>query len=200
MPEETLKRIYDPFFTTKKKGHGTGLGLSVVHGIVKDCKGDIFVSSEIGRGTTFRILLPVTTKQSPSAIKMQSRLPTGDECILYVDDEAVQADLIQKFLVPLGYRIVAFTDSTLALQAFRDNPDRFDLILTDMYMPKISGKILSMEIKKIRPDIPVVICSGYSDRPVDPTSPFQEADGYLSKPFSMKELASTIRSVLKKNA
>ena len=200
MSQETLKRIYDPFFTTKEKGHGTGLGLSVVHGIVRNYKGDIFANSKVGQGTTFRILLPITNEQGAAAVQSQSRLPTGEECILYVDDEAVQADLIQKFLTPLGYRIVTFTDSTVALQAFQDNPQRFDLVLTDMYMPKISGKILSAEIKKIRPDIPVIICSGYGDRSTDPTSSTKQVDGYLTKPFSMKELASTIRTVLSKKA
>jgi signal transduction histidine kinase len=198
MSQETLKRIFDPFFTTKKKGEGTGLGLSVVHGIVKNSKGDIFVSSEIGRGTTFRILLPTTPDRSTAAIALQSQLPTGNERILYVDDEPAQTDLALKFLKPLGYRVIALTDSTLALQAFKENPDQFDLVLTDLYMPKITGKILSAEIKKIRPDLPVIICSGYNERVVDPASPGHKVDGYLTKPFSMKELASTIRTVLNK--
>ena len=199
MSPETLKRIFDPFFTTKEKGAGTGMGLSVVHGIVKSCQGEISVVSELGQGTTFRILLPVTSQRQAPVAQLQVQLPAGTERILYVDDEPMQADLAQKFLQPLGYRVVALTDSTLALQAFIENPDQFDLVLTDMYMPKMTGKVLSAEIKRIRPQIPVIICSGYSEGALDPATVGQKFDDYLVKPFSMKELVFAIRKILDKH-
>jgi CheY-like chemotaxis protein len=126
MSPETLGRIYDPFFTTKKKGHGTGMGLSVVHGIVKNCKGDITVTSTIGQGTTFRVLLPTVKPVNEPGITIKTKLPRGSEQILFVDDEPMQIDLALKILVPLGYRVEAFTDSTTALQKFFETPDRFD--------------------------------------------------------------------------
>lgn len=196
MSPETLKRIFDPFFTTKEKGQGTGMGLSVVHGIVKNCQGEIAVASKVGEGTTFRIILPTTTGRDISAIQSPIRLAGGHECILYVDDEPMQADLVQKFLKPLGYRVVAFTDSTLALQAFMEDTQHFDLVLTDVYMPKMTGKILSAEIKKIRPEIPIILCSGHSEEAVDPSSTDRSINGYLIKPFSMHELVAAIRGVL----
>jgi CheY-like chemotaxis protein len=193
MSGETLKRIYDPFFTTKEKGRGTGMGL---HGIVKNCKGDIAVLSGVGQGTTFRILLPVTSQRKISEIQLPTRLATGSECILYVDDEPMQADLAEKFLKPLGYRVVAFTDSVQALQAFMDNPDQFNLVLTDMDIPKMTGRALSERIKQTRSDIPVIICSGYGNGTLDPASLDQIIDDYLIKPFSMNELAAKIRNVI----
>jgi signal transduction histidine kinase/ActR/RegA family two-component response regulator len=200
MSPETLKRIFDPFFTTKEKGLGTGMGLSVVHGIIKSCQGEISVASKLGQGTTFRILLPVTSQRQVPKAQSQTQLPAGNECILYVDDEPMQADLAQKFLQPLGYRVVALIDSTLALQAFMENPDQFDLVLTDMYMPKMTGKMLSEEIKRIRPRMPVIICSGYSEGALDPVTNGRRFDDYLIKPFSMKELVSTIRKALDKRS
>jgi signal transduction histidine kinase/ActR/RegA family two-component response regulator len=196
MSPETLGRIYDPFFTTKKKGHGTGMGLSVVHGIVKNCKGDITVTSTIGQGTTFRVLLPTVKPVNEPGITIKTKLPRGSEQILFVDDEPMQIDLALKILVPLGYRVEAFTDSTTALQKFFETPDRFDLILTDMYMPRMTGRVLATRINEIRTDIPIILCSGYNDNPADSQQSNQHISGYLMKPFGMKELALTVRRIL----
>ena len=196
MSPEMLNRIYDPFFTTKQKGHGTGLGLSVVHGIVKNCKGDITVVSKVGLGTTFRIILPTTTVHHTFAVEPAARIPGGDECILYVDDEPMQADMVQKFLKPLGYQVDAFTDSTMALQAFIEAPHRYDMVVTDMFMPKMTGKTMAAEIKKVRADIPIILCTGYGKDAVDPSSIDPMMEGCLIKPFSMNELVSTIRKII----
>jgi len=200
MSQETLARIYDPFFTTKEKGQGTGMGLSVVHGIIKNCKGDITVTSKVGQGTTFRLVLPTVRASDTPAITMKSMLPRGTERILFVDDEPMQIDLAIKILAPLGYRVEAFTDSTSALQKFYETPDRFDLILTDMYMPRMTGRILSGRIKEIRSDIPIILCSGYGDSPATPLHLNQHISGYLMKPFGMRELAMTVRRVLNESA
>ena len=113
-----------------------------------------------------------------------------------MDDEPLQIDLALKILVPLGYRVEAFTDSTTALQKFFETPDRFDLILTDMYMPRMTGRVLATRINEIRSDIPIILCSGYNDSPADSQQPNQHISGYLMKPFGMKELALTVRRIL----
>jgi signal transduction histidine kinase/ActR/RegA family two-component response regulator len=196
MSRQTLKRIFDPFFTTKEKGQGTGMGLAVVHGIVKNCKGDIAVCSEIDHGTTFRVLLPTVKKSNGSQRKMDQVMPRGNERILFVDDEPMQADLAGRFLTPLGYRVEAFTDSTAALNRFYEAPDQFDLVLTDMFMPKMTGRSLAAKINGIRADLPIILCSGFSDSPSETKDPNQHIRGYLMKPFGMKELATTIRRIL----
>jgi signal transduction histidine kinase len=196
MSRQTLRRIFDPFFTTKEKGQGTGMGLAVVHGIVKNCKGDIAVSSEIGRGTSFRVLLPTVKKSNSAQRTMDQVMPRGNERILFVDDEPMQADLAEKFLTPLGYRVEAFTDSTAALNRFYEAPDQFDLVLTDMFMPKMTGRSLATKVNGIRPDLPIILCSGFSDSPSEPNDASQHIRDYLMKPFGMKELATTIRKIL----
>jgi len=196
MSKETLNRIYDPFFTTKEKGRGTGLGLSVVHGIVKNCKGDIAVTSKIGQGTTFRVILPTIKHFDSTENEINAELPRGSERILFVDDEPLHADLAMKILTPLGYQVETFTDSTAALHRFFEIPDQFDLVLTDMYMPKMNGKVLSREITNIRPGIPIILCSGYSDNLAGAQPMAQQISHYLMKPFGRKELAITVRRIL----
>jgi signal transduction histidine kinase len=196
MSRQTLRRIFDPFFTTKEKGQGTGMGLAVVHGIVKNCKGDIAVRSDIGQGTTFRVLLPTVKKSNGTQRAMEQALPRGTERILFVDDEPMQADLAKKVLVPLGYEVEAFTDSTAALNRFYEAPGQFDLVLTDMFMPKMTGRNLAAKIKGIRKDLPIILCSGLSDSPGAPGDSDRHIRGYLLKPFGMRELATTIRRIL----
>lgn len=196
MTKDTLGRIFDPFFTTKKKGQGTGMGLAVVHGIVKTCKGEISVASRVDKGTRFSIIFPtVSPIQAPEAIA-PSDLPKGSERILFVDDEPAQADLALKTIPSLGYHVTAMTNSNDALKLFNDSPDSFDIVITDMYMPKITGKQLAIEILKIRPNMPIILSSGYSVDLVTPDSIDRYFKGHLMKPFLLKEMAETIRNVL----
>jgi signal transduction histidine kinase/CheY-like chemotaxis protein len=198
MSPQTLRRIFDPFFTTKEKGQGTGMGLAVVHGIVKNFKGEIAVQSKIGEGTAFRVLLPTVKQAKATEMTMEHSIPKGFERILFVDDEPMQADLAIKFLTPLGYQVEAFTDSAAAINKFYQNPERYDLVLTDMFMPKMTGRNLAAKINSIRPDLPIILCSGFGDPPGDPGDWGQHINGYLMKPFGIRELAMTIRKILDK--
>jgi signal transduction histidine kinase/ActR/RegA family two-component response regulator len=200
MTEETMARIYDPFFTTKDKGQGTGMGLSMIHGIVKECKGDISVTSQPGKGTTFKVLLPVCSPSQTVDMAKATAMPGGSEDILFVDDEPMQTDLATKILVPLGYHVKAFNDSVAALDAFRSSPDGFDLIVTDMYMPKMNGKKLASKIHDLRPRTPIILCTGYADTRVADPVENGPIDDYLMKPFSMRDLALTIRKVLDRSS
>jgi signal transduction histidine kinase/CheY-like chemotaxis protein len=196
MSKTTLSRIFDPFFTTKEKGQGTGMGLAVVHGIVKSCKGAISVTSQIGKGTDFRVILPTVDEMDAPQIVDPATLPKGSERILFVDDEPVQAEMAMQILPPLGYRVTAMTDSSEALKSFADAPDAFDIVITDMYMPKITGKSLAMEILRLRPEMPIILCSGYSVDLVHPEFLDLYFKGHLMKPILIRELAETIRNVL----
>ena len=198
MSPQTLRRIFDPFFTTKDKGQGTGMGLAVVHGIVKTFKGGIEVQSKIGEGTTFRVLLPTVDKAKTTEMTMEYSIPKGCERILFVDDEPMQADLAIKSLVPLGYQVEAFTDSAAAINKFYQTPGNYDLVLTDMFMPKMTGQSLAAKINSIRPDLPIILCSGFGDPPGDSGELDRHISGYLVKPYGIKELATTIRRVLDK--
>jgi CheY-like chemotaxis protein len=162
IPPEMVERIFDPFFTTRGVGKGTGLGLSLVHGIVTDLGGAIHVRSVIGEGTAFEIWLPVTTEVGKPAIETVRELPRGrGETVMIVDDEPTLVALAEEMLAGLGYEPVGFESSSLALRAFRDKPQRFDLVLTDEAMPEIVGTELAREIRLLRPDIPVILMSGH---------------------------------------
>jgi CheY-like chemotaxis protein len=190
-----LDKIYQPYFTTKEKGKGTGLGLAVVHGIVQNYGGMISVDSEPGKGTRVDIYLPIIkmpVESSPS----ESAMPTGREKILLVDDEAVIVDIGCQSLERLGYRVDGYTSSVEALDRFANNPNRYDLVITDMTMPKVTGDQLAAEILRQRPDIPIILCTGYSSR-ID--SRQAEAIGIrtmLMKPLNLGDLACTVRQVL----
>jgi signal transduction histidine kinase len=196
MSPQTLRRIFEPFFTTKEKGRGTGMGLAVVHGIVKNCNGNIAVRSKMDQGTTFQVLLPTVKRSDAGEMAKENRIPGGSERILFVDDEPMQADLSIRFLEPLGYRVEAFTDSAAALNKFYETPEQYDLVLTDMYMPKMTGRSLAAKIHGIRPDLPIVICTGFGDSSGEPGDTAPYISGYLMKPYGIMELARTIRKVL----
>ena len=196
MSPEVLGRIFDPFFTTKKVGQGTGMGLSVVHGIVKSHGGAITVDSLPGQGTTFSLFLPATDAAPITPEDSIQLMVTGTEHILFVDDEDFQADLCKRLLARLGYRVTTRTDSLEALGLFRQNPDDFDLVITDMTMPAMTGDVLAAKIISIRPDIPVIVCTGYSeriDREIIQKIGIKEL---AMKPLAMKDLAEMIRRVL----
>ncbi|MBN2123377.1 MAG: PAS domain S-box protein [Deltaproteobacteria bacterium] len=199
IPEEVLARIFDPYFTTKGKGEGTGLGLAVVHGIVKTCGGAIRVASRPGEGTSFGIFFPMFEKEKGAALPIErGPLPTGGAHILFVDDEKPLVDLGRQMLERLGYRVTPRTGSLEALEAFRSSPDRFDLVITDQTMPNMVGMRLAEEIKKARPDIPIIVCTGFSDALTPEKVEMAGLEGFLLKPLHIRALAETLHRVLKK--
>jgi len=196
MKKEVLDRIFDPFFTTKKFGEGTGMGLSVVHGIVKNHHGDIRVWSTPGRGSIFRVLLPVL-EQSP----VQERKPVrtglnGKANILFVDDEAPIVHLYQEMLEGLGHKVTASMDSREALECFREKPHGFDLVITDLTMPHMTGIDLLQKITEIRSDVPLVLITGFHDAVNPENIRGMGFQAVLMKPILMHELDETVQKVL----
>jgi signal transduction histidine kinase len=194
--QEKLEKIFDPYFTTKGRGEGTGLGLSVVHGIVQACNGEIEVESEIGQGTTFTIYLPVAVQETTAGTAMPTRLPLGNERILFIDDERPIADMSRQRLSLLGYRVTVAHSSLEALERLAAGPEDFDLIITDMTMPQMSGDRLAMEAKKLRPKVPIILCTGYSKKISPEKAAAIGIDAFLMKPVAANEMAETIRKVL----
>lgn len=199
IPPEVINRIFEPYFTTKPVGEGTGLGLSTVHGIIKDHGGCIQVYSEVGTGTTFDVLFPVIDAETILEARDGEGLPTGGETILFVDDEKVLIDLVHDLLERLGYKVETRASSIDAAEAFKGNPMKYDLILSDVTMPKMAGDELAQHIKAIRPDIPIILCSGFSNRINEQTMETLGIDAMLMKPMIYSELAHTIRRVLDKS-
>jgi signal transduction histidine kinase/CheY-like chemotaxis protein len=196
MDSATMERIFDPYFTTKEAGKGTGMGLSVAHGIVKSHGGVINVHSELGKGTTFQILLPSIDGVAKSEVDEDKPLPKGDERILFVDDEATLVDLGKQMLEHLGYKVEGKTSSIEALETFRARPDDFDLILTDKTMPNLTGFDLGKECKVIRPDIPIILCTGFSESSLLLRAGSMGISEIIMKPLLMRDLAGAIRKVL----
>jgi CheY-like chemotaxis protein len=195
--ESVIDRIFDPYFSTKEKGKGTGLGLAVVHGIVKGYKGDIRVYSEPGKETTFQVYLPVIkTQVDKKETQVISPAKMGTERILLVDDEVQIVRMAQQILERLGYHVTARTSSVETLEAFRAAPDKFDLVITDMTMPNMTGIQLSQKLLEIRPDIPIIICTGFSTKIDDKKAKAFGIRGFVMKPVVMSEIAKKIREVL----
>jgi len=197
MDQSVISRIFEPYFTTKESGKGTGLGLAVVHGIVKSYKGDIRVYSEPGEETAFHVYLPVIKSQfeteKTEAIKP---VPRGTERILLVDDEEPIVCMEKQMLERLGYDVTERTSSIEALEAFRASPDKFDLVITDMTMPNMTGVQLALKLLEIRPDIPIIICTGFSTKIDHPKAKEFGIRGFVMKPVVMSELGKKIREVL----
>ena len=198
MDQATLERIFDPFFTTKVVGKGTGMGLSVVHGIVESCGGFITVESEKGKGSIFHVFFPKSEEKLIETGEIDSSLPTGDEKILFVDDEVTLAELGKKILESLGYSVMTFTSSFDALEIFRTRPNDFDLIITDMNMPDITGKELAEALLEIRPGIPIILCTGYSSTISKESAEEMGIREFCMKPLGINQLAKTVRKVLDK--
>jgi len=197
IPNEFMERIFDPYFTSKEKGEGTGLGLAVVHGIVVSHGGHIAVESEVNRGTTFTILFPeFLGAVRPSADSPAEAALGGDERILFVDDEAALAEIGKEILSSLGYQVEACSNSQEALELFRAFPDRFDLVVTDLTMPRLTGDALAQELMQIRPDIPIILFTGYSDLMTRERFARIGIRDCLIKPLSRRDLTQSIRRVL----
>ena len=194
---EIRQRIFEPFFTTKEPAQGTGMGLAVVHGIVQGHNGAVTVYSELGSGTTFHIYLPVYTGAAqPLEAPALPKGLEGDESILFVDDEPALAELGGRILGRLGYRVSSFTSPLEAWEAFQNAPDSFDLVVSDYTMPKMTGQELAARIMKLRPEMPVIVCSGFNRLLNEAWLERLGVGAVLSKPLVARELAGTIRELL----
>jgi len=193
---DIIERIFDPYFTTKKFGEGTGMGLAIAHGIVKGHGGTISVESEPGKGAVFHVLFPAIEADIRIEDKYEMFCPSGTESILFVDDEKPISDAMNKTLSRLGYKVTSKTDSTEALKLFHENPGSFDLLITDLVMPHMTGLELSREISSIRPDIPIILCTGYSETLDDEMINQAGIRHRTTKPLVISEMASIIREAL----
>lgn len=191
-----MEKIFDPFFTTKVPGKGTGLGLSVVYGIVRDHGGAIDIASEPGKGTVVTVYFPLEETKKSLPEQATEPIPGGSERILLVDDEAALAELGCLMLTSLGYHVTSRTSSIEALEAFRARPDSFDLVITDMTMPNMRGDDLARELLKIRPDIPIILCTGFSEMISEEKAKSIGIRRFVMKPLFKNQLAKAIREVL----
>jgi CheY-like chemotaxis protein len=191
-----LKRIFEPFYTTKETGRGTGMGLAVVHGIVENHGGTIEVTSQPGRGTCFDLRFPIVSLPLSVGSDSVEDLPSGVESVLLVDDEIFLAELGKDMLEQMGYRVDARTSSVEALAALHAGQGRYDLLITDMTMPELTGDELAARALKLCPDLPVIICTGYSERIDKERAAAIGARALLLKPLSLHKLATTVRRVL----
>jgi CheY-like chemotaxis protein len=188
-------RIFDPFFTTKGVGVGTGLGLSLVHGIVTDLGGGLDMESELGRGTTFSVYLPQRGQVAPLSDDDES-IPRGNGAvIMLVDDEETLVRLGEEMIAGLGYEAVGFSSAVEALEAFRSDPQRYDAVLSDETMPSMTGSQLTEKIIAIRPDIPVILMSGYAGPTLAARARAAGAREVLSKPLAARDIARALASV-----
>jgi CheY-like chemotaxis protein len=196
MEREVMERIFDPFFTTKGLGEGTGMGLSMVHGIVKSYNGTILVDSKLGKGTTFQVFFPAIENNNKVKSSFIFPLSRGSERILFIDDEAAMASLGRQMLQQLGYDVVAKTSSIEALEIFRAQPDKFDLVITDMTMPNMTGTDLAQEIVRFRSDIPIILCTGFSELLSEEKAKAIGIRHFVMKPYNRQNLAALIRQAL----
>jgi CheY-like chemotaxis protein len=193
---ELLNRVFEPYFTTKEVGRGTGLGLAVVHGIVQSHKGKITVDSEPRKGTTFNVIFPAIEEEPMKEADAQEVFPMGNERILVIDDEESIVQIAKQALERLEYEVEVRTDPEDAIALFRASPERFDLVITDTTMPKMTGDRVARELMKIRKDVRIVICTGFSDRVDEEKAREMGVHAYMMKPFDLSTLAHTVRKVL----
>ncbi|MBI5592167.1 MAG: PAS domain S-box protein [Deltaproteobacteria bacterium] len=200
MTPHILEKIFEPYFTMNRRGEGTGLGLSLVHGIVKSMDGVIRVSSTPDEGSTFEVFIPRLENDQEEVIAVETALPVGMETILLVDDEDFVLDMTREMIESLGYTVIARTSSLEALKAFRANPDRFDLIISDQMMPNMTGQELAMNIRAINPRMPFILCTGFSTRVTEEKARQSGIAAFVYKPVLRQGMAETIRRVLDERA
>ena len=198
MTTEVQQRIFDPFFTTKERGEGTGLGMSVVHGILKSHNSMITVDSEPGQGSTFTVYMPVLDKVHLKQSKRKGHLPSGSEKILLVDDEIKLIEASKEMLNKLGYKVFEHTNPHDCLAMIKKAPMSFDLVISDLTMPEMTGTELIREIFKIRPDMPVIILTGYVNETQQDEIETLGINKVIHKPVTMSKMASAIREALGK--
>jgi len=196
MDAETIHRIFEPYFSTKEVGKGTGLGLSVVHGIVKRFEGAVSVQSIVAKGTTFSIFIPAIEGEDENCSMPFDGIAGGKESILLIDDEQIMVELGTMILERQGYQVTPATGSLQALELFRANADRFDLIITDCSMPDMTGTDMAKEIRRIRPGIPIIMCTGFTEKVAPGTA--EEFGGLIMKPYIAKDIAELVRKLLDK--
>jgi len=197
MDQKTMARIFEPFFTTKEPGMGTGMGLAVAHGIVKGHGGAIKVTSQPGLGSYFEIYLPLREKQvTVVEVKSDDPLPMGRERVLFVDDESALADIGRQVLERLGYLVTSRTSSLEALNLFKARPDSFDLVITDQTMPQMTGAEMAREMLEIRPDLPIILCTGFSEKISAEKARAIGIRRFVMKPIVARQVAAVIREVL----
>lgn len=198
MDEATLDRIFEPFYTTKDIDKGTGLGLSVVHGIVRGHQGDIIVYSEPGKGSRFHIYLPVIKTEMETDLEKKQKIQGGKESILVVDDEKMVMDVLKKMLEQLGYKVVASNSSIKALKTFRLNSDEYDLVISDLTMPEMTGLELAKAVHRVRSDLPVIIMTGYGENITGDILHHYGINTIIGKPIEMQKLGNAIRKIFDK--
>ncbi len=191
-----IGKIFDPYFTTKETGKGTGMGLAIIHGIVSDCGGTITVESEPGKGSTFHVYFPVFETEALPGTATTEDIPGGKERILYIDDEELLAEMGRDMLERLGYHVTVRRSSIEALETFRNTPEEFDLVITDQTMPGITGSDLSRRMMQIRPDIPIILCTGYSDLIDERSAKTIGVKEFALKPITKEVIARLIRKSL----
>lgn len=196
MPPEVAVKIFDPFFTTKVEGKGTGMGLSIVHGIVSELGGAVTVDSKVGQGTIFRIFLPKAQHVEMEGATLNGNLPGGTESILFVDDEKVLVDMVRAKLERLGYSVVGETDGRAALDLFTSDPHAFDIVITDFTMPGMNGLNLAKRMLEVRPVLPIIICTGYSELLDRESAAAAGVEGFLQKPVLKEDMAQLVRHLL----
>ncbi len=200
MDQKTMERIFDPFFTTKPLEEGTGMGMAVVHGIVKDHGGHISIDSELDQGAVFDIFLPKLLSQESPIISESDTIYTGTERILVVDDEPGIVTSSVKILQKLGYQVEGVTSSSQALETFQMNPDAFDLLITDQMMPEMTGDSLAREFKSIRADLPIILCTGFSHQITEEHASSMGISKLLMKPILRHQLAQSVRQALNQDS
>jgi PAS domain S-box-containing protein len=198
MYKKTIERVFDPFFTTKKRGHGTGLGLASAYGIIRGHGGYIDVESKRRKGTTFSIYLPASRKKVREVVKAGKWITKGTGTVLLVDDEDVVSEVGRDLLEALGYRVLTAKDGKEAIEVYRKNKDEIDIIVLDMVMPNMGGGEAYDHIKKISPDVKVLLSSGYSIDGEASEILQRGCNGFIQKPFSMKQLSGKIREIIEK--
>lgn len=195
---EIIDRIFDPYFTTKDVGKGSGMGLAVVHGIVKNHNGAITVASQPGEGAIFTVYFPISAEKFVKEVKSPDKIPRGDESIIFVDDEASIAKMGGQMLERLGYEVETKTNPVEVLDLFKSNPDQYDLIITDMTMPQMTGVKLSEKLKAVRSDIPIIVCTGHSSLIDEEKAKTIGIEGFAMEPIVLRDIARVVRSVLDK--